>query len=87
MSGTAFLPDGVEVLISPFLPRHEVRVGPDGKVYAGSREAIERTVAEANRWIYLRTHPPSAMNRETGELIDLPEPPEERCRRCGDWHG
>ena len=28
------------------------------------------------RWVILRTHPPTAMHRETGELIDLPELPE-----------
>jgi hypothetical protein len=39
------------------------------------------------QWVILRTHPPTAMNRETGELIDLPEPPEERCPVCRRWHG
>jgi hypothetical protein len=85
MSGVV-LPDGVPVVISPYLPPLEVRT-IDGKIYAGSQAAIERVVAEANRWVLLRTVPPTAMNRETGELIDLPEPPAERCRLCGGWHG
>jgi len=83
---------GVDVIIDRFLPKHDVRVGPDGKVHAGSMEAVERLVANVNRagWVILGTSPPCAWNRETNELVDLPEPaeppPPSRCRRCGVRH-
>lgn len=87
MSWSGVMPlDGVPVVISPYLAPLEVRE-IDGKIYAGSKVALEVAVAEANRWVFLRTHPPTVMNRETGELIDLPEPPEERCPVCRRWHG
>lgn len=38
-------------------------------------------------WVILRTHPPTAMNGDTAELIELPAPPEERCPVCRRWHG
>lgn len=87
MSSTFFPGDGgVEVIITPFLRPLEIKPF-DGKIYAGSQAAVDAAVAEANRWVFLRTRPPTAMNRETGELTDLPEPPEVRCGRCGGWHG
>lgn len=54
-----------------------------------AREAVKQQLDEvAQAWVILRTSPPCAMHRQTGELVDLPEPPPPpRCRRCGEWHG
>ena len=85
-SGVALHLDGVPVVISPYLPPDAV-MPRDGKIYAGSQAALDRALAEANKWVSLRTHPPTMMNRETGELIELEEQPEQRCPGCGGWHG
>jgi hypothetical protein len=54
------------------------------EVRGAVRRLLDETLAH---WVILRTSPPAAMNRETGELIDLPEPPEVRCGACRRWHG
>jgi hypothetical protein len=84
--GGAIFDGSVEVIISPYLRPLEIKPF-DGKIYAGSQAAIDLALAQANKWVLLRTVPPTAMNRETGELVDLEAEPEVRCGRCGGWHG
>lgn len=66
---------------SVLLPDAEALKGLPSYARAAVQQLLDETVA---RWVFLRTHPPTAMNRDTGELIDLPE---ERCPVCRRWHG
>lgn len=74
------------VVINRYLPPGHVQE-IDGTIHAQSIEAVQRVVEETNRhWYLIRTSPTCLVHRETGEMVELPDPPAGRCAKCGVRH-
>src|SRR6476659_1256342 len=64
----------VRVIITRWLPKDEVRtfrpVGRPPEVHAGSVEAVEKLMAEMNRYRVIETSPPCLLTPD-GKVVDL----------------
>lgn len=73
---------GISVVINASLGRDAIlRVGEE--LHAGSHEAAQRLAVD---WYLVCTSPMCLVNRETGEMVELPEVPVGRCAKCGVRH-